>query len=79
MPPPKPGKRYITAEVPADLALRFQKDCHEQDRSVSGGLRRLVREYLDGPVDGDGAAVNDAARETSKTAPAEGDLVSQAY
>jgi Ribbon-helix-helix protein, copG family len=47
---PKPGRQFITTEIEEDLARRFREACRAEDRSVSGGLRRLVRHYL-GEID----------------------------
>jgi hypothetical protein len=68
MPPPKLGKRFITTEIEEDLALRFRAACLAEDRSVSGGLRRLVREYLGeapDPMNGVEPAANGLERDTT--------------
>ena len=77
----KDGKSYIGGPVPEDLARRFREDCKAQDRSVSAGLRRLLGAYfgeIDGPLNGDGAAGNDAGLATATDANGR-DRVSPAY
>jgi hypothetical protein len=70
MPPPKPGKRFVTTEIEEDLAFRFRRACYAQDRSVSGGIRRLIREYLGEapePLNGVEPATNGLERSTTDT------------
>ena len=64
-------KTYMATEVPEDVARRFQQLCRADDRSVSGGIRRLITQHveaIDGPMNGDGAAGNGAAHGTSTNA-----------
>lgn len=43
---------HITARVPRDLAMAFERVASEQDRSVSAELRRAMRRHVEACADG---------------------------
>jgi hypothetical protein len=81
MPTAKSGMLFVGGEVPEDLALRFRAACYADDRTVSSGLRRLIREYLeasDSPMNGVEPAGNGLERELSSDTDSSRDRLSAA-
>jgi hypothetical protein len=50
---PAPADRVIAAKLPHDLITRLRQAAHEADRTLSGQLRRVVREWAENEKPGD--------------------------
>jgi hypothetical protein len=46
MRPPVSGRVWLTTECPKDLADEFRARAQADERSVSGQIRLLIREYV---------------------------------
>ena len=46
-PAPAPADRVIAAKLPHNLIVRLREAAREADRTLSGQLRRVVREWAD--------------------------------
>jgi hypothetical protein len=47
MPVSTPSDRIISAQLPHDLIVRLREAARESDRTISGQLRRIVREWAE--------------------------------